>query len=130
VIAFDTSALVKLVIAEADTGALRNWLVERPEEVRVASDLCRVEVLRAVARAEPAAVGTASELLAGLDLVPLARSILQHAAVLAPPSLRSLDAIHLATALLLGPELEAFVVYDDRLAAAAADAGLPVARPV
>jgi hypothetical protein len=130
VIAFDTSALVKPVVAEAETDALRAWLSSRGDRPWVASDLCRVEVVRAVARAAPAAVGAARELLAGLDLVPLSQTLLGEAAALPPASLRSLHAIHLATALMLGSELEALVVYDDRLADAAAGAGLPVARPV
>jgi predicted nucleic acid-binding protein len=130
VIAFDTSALVKLVVAEPETDTLRAWLGSRGDRPWVASDLCRVEVVRAVARAAPAAVGAARELLAGLDLVPLSQTSLGDAAALPPASLRSLHAIHLATALMLGSELEALVVYDDRLADAAAGAGLPIARPV
>lgn len=128
-IAFDTSALVKLVLAELESDALEGWLTARPEQPWVASDLCRVEVVRAVARAQPAAAGAAHELLAGLDLVPLSQTLLGEAAALPPPSLRSLDAIHLATAATLGAELEAFVVYDHRLAAAAIEVGLPVVRP-
>jgi predicted nucleic acid-binding protein len=129
VIAFDTSALVKLVIEEPETHALGTWLRSRGHEPWVASELCRVEVVRAVTRAEPAAVGAARELLDGLDLVPLSRGLLGEAAALSPPSLRSLDAIHLATAMTLGPELEALLVYDQRLAAAATRAELPVAYP-
>jgi uncharacterized protein len=129
VIAFDTSALVRLVVREPETDALRAWLDPRGDQPWVASDLCRVEVVRAVARAAPAAVATALDLLAGLDLVPLSPLLLAEAAAL-PPSLRSLDAIHLATALMLGSELTAFAVYDDRLVEAAAGADLPIARPV
>lgn len=128
-IAFDTSALVKLVILEAESGALRTWLMSREEKAWAASDLCRVEVVRAVARATPAAAGVAHSLLAGLDLVPLGQLLLSEAAASAPPSLRSVDAIHLATARSLGAALEAFVVYDDRLAEAARAAGLPTIAP-
>ena len=64
-----------------------------------------------------------------LTLVPITRDLLETAADLGPPSLRSLDALHLATALSLGSALDAFVVYDERLAQAAADAGLPVVAP-
>jgi predicted nucleic acid-binding protein len=130
VIAFDTSALVELVVREPETDALRAWLDSREDQPWVASDLCRVEVVRAVARAAPAAVATALELLAGLDLVPLSPLLLGEAAALPSPSLRSLDAIHLATALMLGSELTAFAVYDDRLADAAAGPGRPIVRPV
>jgi uncharacterized protein len=126
VIAFDTSALVKLVIVEPESGALRAWLDARAAQAWVASDLCRVEVVRAVRRVAPQAVDTARELLMALDLVPLSRPLLDSAAALRPPSLRSLDAIHLASASTLGAELTAFVVYDDRLAT---ELQLPVARP-
>ena len=128
-IAFDTSALVKLVLDEPESDGLADWLTARPDEPWAASDLCRLELVRAVARSTPAAVGTAREVLAALDLVPLSRSLLSEAAALPPPSLRSLDAVHLAAAATLGPELTAFVVYDDRLADAAAQAERPVARP-
>jgi uncharacterized protein len=129
VIAFDTSALVKLVIAETESDALVHWLAARHEQVWVASDLCRVEFVRAVARAEPRAVGTARELLDGLDLVPLSPGLLGEAAALSPASMRSLDAIHLATAATLGPDLAAFVVYDHRLAEAGGRMALPVVQP-
>jgi predicted nucleic acid-binding protein len=130
VIAFDTSALVKLVLIEPESDALEDWLTSRSEQPWVASELCVVEVIRAVARAEPTAVEPARELLAGLDLVPLSRPLLGQAAALRPPALRSLDAIHLATAAMLGAELEAFVAYDQRLVDAARYAGLPVLAPV
>ena len=85
-IAFDTSALVKPVIVEHETHAPRTWLTSSPDQPWAASDLCRVELVRAVARSTPAAVGTAHELLAALDLVPLGRSLLSGAAALPPPS--------------------------------------------
>lgn len=128
-IAFDSSALAKLVVREQETAPLRAWLAAREEAAWSASSLTRVEVVRAVARAQAAAVPAARRLLAGLDLVPLGPDVLELAADLGPPSLRSLDALHLATALSLGSALDAFVVYDERLAQAATDAGLPVVTP-
>lgn len=128
-IAFDTSALVKLVIAETESDALVDWLAARQDQVWVASELCRVELVRAVARAEPRAVGTARELLDGLDLVPLSAGLLGEAAALSPVSLRSLDAIHLATAATLSTDLGAFVVYDLRMAEAGFRMTLPVVQP-
>ena len=128
-IAFDSSALTKLVVREPETAALRAWLAAREEAAWSASSLTRVEVVRAVARAQAAAVPAARRLLAGMDLVPLGPDVLETAADLGPPSLRSLDALHLATALSLGSALDAFVVYDEQLAQAAADAGLPVVTP-
>ena len=127
-IAFDSSALTKLVVREQETAPLRAWLAARDEAAWSASSLTRVEVVRAVARAQAAAVPTARRLLAGMDLVPVGPGVLE-VADLGPPSLRSLAALHLATALTLGSALDAFVVYDERLAQAAVDAGLPVVAP-
>lgn len=128
-IAFDSSALIKLVVREPETAPLHAWLAARQKAAWSASSLTRVEVVRAVARAQAAAAPAARRLLAGMDLVPLAPTLLEVAADLGPPALRSLDALHLATALSLGSALDAFVVYDERLARAAADAGLPVIAP-
>lgn len=128
-IAFDSSALVKLVVEEPESAALEAWLADRRAPSPTASDLVRVEVPRAVARIDPSGVPTARALVAGLDLVPVTIDLLESAAGLEPTSLRSLDAVHLATVLSLGPAVEAFVVYDDRLARAATEAGLPVVAP-
>ena len=128
-IALDSSALVKLVLDEPESAALETWLSARVPLTVTASDLVRVEVIRAVARTGSAGVPRARALLAGVDLVPMSPDVLEVAADLAPPSLRSLDAVHLATALSLGSALDAFVVYDERLAQAATDAGLPVITP-
>ncbi len=128
-IAFDSSALTKLVVREPETAPLRAWLAAREEAAWSASSLTRVEVVRAVARSQATAVPTARRLLAGMDLVPITRDLLETAADLRPPSLRSLDALHLATALSLGSALDSLVVYDERLAQAATDAGLPVVAP-
>ncbi|MGY1679797.1 type II toxin-antitoxin system VapC family toxin [Geodermatophilus sp. SYSU D01176] len=128
-IAFDSSALTKLVVREPETAPLHAWLEARAEAMWSASSLTRVEVVRAVARSRATAVPSARRLLAGMDLVPITPDLLDAAADLGPPSLRSLDALHLATALSLGSALDAFVVYDERLARAATDAGLPVVAP-
>ena len=128
-IALDSSALVKLVVDEPESATLETWLSGRAPLSVTASDLVKVEVIRAVARADSAGVPRARTLLAGVDLVPVSRDLLETAADLGPPSLRSLDAIHLATALSLGSALDAFVVYDERLARAATEAGLPVVAP-
>ena len=128
-IAFDSSALTKLVVRESESAPLRTWLAGREEVAWAASSLTRVEVVRAVSRAQAAAVPSARSLLAVVDIVRLGPDILETAADLGPPSLRSRDALHLATALSLGSALEAFIVYDERLAEAATDAGLPVVAP-
>jgi predicted nucleic acid-binding protein len=86
-------------------------------------------VPRAVARLDERAGALARRVLGGVVLIDMDAALLDEAASVEPPGLRSLDAIHLATATLLGDELAAFLVYDTRLAAAARGAGLPVASP-
>jgi predicted nucleic acid-binding protein len=129
VIYLDSSALMKLVRQEDETSALAEWLSVRPEQTVVTSELGRVEVLRA-ARRVGGQVATEARAVAGdLDLVPLDRAVQDLACDIANPLLRTLDALHLASAVLLGEELTAFIAYDRRLAAAAQDAGLVVATP-
>ena len=124
----DSSAIVKLAVAEPESGALRRYLAGHAD--RVASALARVEVRHALRRtgATPATLRHAEQVLERIALVAVDEPVLHDAARLAPASLRSLDALHLATALSLDG-LEAVVTYDSRLAAAAVDAGLPVAAP-
>jgi predicted nucleic acid-binding protein len=124
----DTSALVKLVVAERETPELVGWL--RTSEVDgVASDLVRTELSRAVRRAEPSRVVAAREVLAAVGLIAVTPSVLDAAGRLEPPRLRTLDAIHLASALELGDDLEAMVTYDERLAEAAVAHGVAVLAP-
>jgi len=125
----DSSALVKLIAQEPETPALVSLLEPRPEVV--SSALARVEVLRAVARARGGkrALERAREVLSRVVLVAMDDPILEAAATLDPVEMRSLDAIHLATALALGAETEAIVSYDARLNAAAVAIGLPVLTP-
>ncbi|MBV9601703.1 MAG: type II toxin-antitoxin system VapC family toxin [Chloroflexi bacterium] len=126
----DSSALVKLVQHEAESDALRRFLRARAGDERVASEVVRVEVVRSVLHGGPAAVAHARRQLARLYLLVMDRQVLDTAATLAPGSvLRSLDAIHLATAQLLGSELRTIVTYDARMAQAAAGLGLSVAAP-
>jgi predicted nucleic acid-binding protein len=129
VIYLDSSALLKLVRWEAETDALRAWLVAEPEVPLVTSELGRVEVLRAARRAGPEALTEARAVTGDLDLVPLDRSVQDLACEIGEPPLRTLDALHLASAVLLRDELTAFVAYDDRLLSAAQAAGLPTVRP-
>lgn len=125
----DASALVKLVQLEAESAALRNYLRRHRSEERLSSALSRVEVVRAVSRAGPEPITRARSVLARLHLVPMDRHLLDVAAELGPPVLRSLDAIHIASAHLLRAELRAVVTYDARMAAAARALRLPVAAP-
>jgi predicted nucleic acid-binding protein len=127
VVYLDSSALVKLVVREPESRALRTYLRRRPE--RVSCGLARTEVLRSVRPLGPAAVETARRLLRSIDLIRLDDALLDAAGMLDPPSARSLDAIHLAAAQLVAPDIEALVTYDRRMAAAAASLGLAVAAP-
>ncbi len=123
----DASAAVKLVVSEPESQSLRGFVRDRM--ARVSSRVLAVELLRAVRRANPAAVGQARSLLEVMEFVELDRGIAGRAAELEPAGLRSLDAVHLASALELGDELDAFVTYDARQAIAARKLGLPVASP-
>ncbi len=120
----DSSALVKLVAQEPETSALRDYLGD-PRRAVLISELAVTEVTRAARR-----VGVdAAPALAECDVALLRSEVLAAAGELDPPALRTLDAIQLATALSLGVAVEAFVVYDERLAAAADAHGLEVVSP-
>jgi predicted nucleic acid-binding protein len=124
----DSSALVKLVIDEPETLALREFLGAYPD--RLSSVVGSVETLRIARRVGGSdALDRAQALLEAIELVRLSDSTQTAAARLEPIELRSLYAIHLATALSLTPDLAGMVVYDLRLADAARRAGLTVWAP-
>jgi predicted nucleic acid-binding protein len=123
----DSSAIVKLVIREPETDALLAFLELR--QTRVTSALARVEVVRAVRRHGRPATRRARELLDGLNLLALDDALLEDAAAIEANDLRSLDAIHIASAQQLGAELDALVSYDERMLTAARALSLPVSRP-
>ena len=125
----DSCALVKLVAREPETPALRAFLSAHAAEAHITSALARVEVVRAVRHLGEPAVLAARELLTLADQLALSEDLLDTAADADPAILRSVDAIHLATAASLGEALTAFVTYDKHLAAAAVDAGLPLHSP-
>jgi uncharacterized protein len=129
VIYFDTSALVKLVFDETESAALAEWLTVRADVPKVSSDLSTIELLRTCRRVDEDAVEGANLLLAGIDLLPMDRAIVEKAATIVPSELRSLDAIHLASALSVKANLTALVAYDVRLCSAAAQAGIEVVSP-
>jgi predicted nucleic acid-binding protein len=122
----DSSAILKLVISEPETAALIDLLERHPD--RVSSALARVEVLRAMRRAR----GTAAELrraeavLSRIALLRIDEDIIATAARLPPYEIRSLDAIHIASALSIRDELSGLVSYDRRLTAAAEKLRIPV----
>lgn len=123
----DSSAIVKLIESERESDALRAWLASAPPIV--SSGLARVEVLRAARTRGASTTVAAQELLAGTTLIAIDDAILDAAARAEPSVLRSLDAIHLATAQAMGEELCGLVTYDRRLAEAAESAGIPVSAP-
>lgn len=124
----DSSALMKLVFEEVETPALETFLRDRP--LRVSSSLARVEVMRAARTVGDALVSRhASHVLAAITLIAPDAALLAEAASVDPLWVRSLDAIHLATALALRPDIDGIVVYDLRLADAARHAGLTVWAP-
>ena len=126
----DSSALVKLVVAERETTALRAYLSGRTS---ASSEIAVVEVMRAVARQQPDRPGPVQAMgraeMESLQLVPLTRDTLAVACAVEPPTLRSLDAIHIASALALVEVLDSMVTYDVRMQEAARLAGLTVAAP-
>ncbi len=124
----DTSALVKLVVAETETAPLQDW-AEREQRDLIACDLARTELRRAVRRVAPDRVTRARAVLDSITLTAVTLAIFEEAGRLDPAALRTLDAIHLASALDLGDDLEGLVTYDDRLAAAAQANGVTVVAP-
>jgi predicted nucleic acid-binding protein len=129
VIYLDSSAVTKLILHEAESEPLEMWLDTQRDAPRTSSELAYTEVLRAVARSRPELLMTAEQVLRRVALMPVSTSILQSAAALSPAVLRTLDAVHLASALKLGAELSVFVTYDLRLGDAARNIGLRTAEP-
>lgn len=124
----DTSAAVKLVLAERGSAAMTAWVRAHADEV-VSSDLLRTELMRATRRGAPEQAGRARSVLESVTLLRLGPGTFERAGELDPFGLRSLDAIHLAAALELGDELDGIVTYDERMANAAELLGLTVVAP-
>ena len=124
----DASAFVKVVIEETETAAVRAFLANRGVR-RVSSALLRTESLRAVRHLGPDALATVREGLRRVDLIGIDDRVLDAAGTLEPQVLRTLDAIHLATAMAVGDDLEAIVTYDEGMVDAARLMGLSTATP-
>jgi uncharacterized protein len=125
----DSAAVVKLVHAEPESPALRRWLDKRAETGWISSVLTEIESFRALARYAPEAVSRLPAVLDQIDLIDLDQRIRILARTVSPVTVRSLDAIHLGTALQSRPGLTSFVTYVKRLLDAARAAGLPVDSP-
>jgi uncharacterized protein len=124
----DTSALVKLIVAESETPGLRAWLAQTNRDP-VTCDLTRTELMTAVRRVAPDRVIQARTVLDSLTIIDVTTEVFEEAGRLDPTILRSLDALHLAAALRLGDDLETLVTYDDRLTQAAHAAGIRTTSP-
>ena len=125
----DSAAVVKLAHAEPESQALRDWLDERAETGWISSVLVEIESFRALARHAPAAVARLHPVLDQIELIDLSPRIRILAQTVQPATVRSLDAIHLGTALHARSRLTSFVTYDKRLLDAAEAAGLPASAP-
>ncbi len=125
----DASALFKLVWDEPESSFLRGWLDERLGSPLLCSTLGKVELIRGCRRYDDATISDAYAALDQINLVPMRTSIIEAACQLGEHKLRSLDAVHLASALSVRTEISAFCAYDQRLHAAAAGAGLPAVAP-
>jgi predicted nucleic acid-binding protein len=123
----DSSAIVKLAVREPESDALRRHL--RRRRPWVSSALARTEVLRSLLASGEDAVAAGRAVLARCDLVRVNDRVLNLAGTMGPAEVRSLDAIHLATAERLRDEVSEVVVYDQRMADAARQRGHRVASP-
>lgn len=123
----DSSAIVKLVVAEPESSALRRYL--RRRKPYVSSAIARAEVARSLLPFGPTALQRGESVLARIDLIRVNDTVLRAAGGLLPEDVRTLDAIHLATAGQLGTDLARIVTYDSRMQAAAKAVGLDVNAP-
>lgn len=130
----DTSAAMKLVRPEIHSADLSDWLhKQQGESAVVSSVLIEVELMRATRRSAPDNLNHAVEVLRGIGVVTLSPAVIRRASAYPDAGLRSLDAVHVATAEHLAEvtseQLDAFVAYDDRLLAAARSVGLLTIAP-
>jgi len=123
----DASAAVKLILDEKESDALRTWLGGWPR--RLSSELLTIELTRAIRRESPNRIALLDRVLAQLFLRPIADEVVILSGLVEPSRLKTLDAIHLATAIMVRESVGRFVTYDSRLAEAATGLGLPVASP-
>jgi predicted nucleic acid-binding protein len=123
----DSSAIVKLVVAEPESKALRRYLSRR--RPLVCSALARTEVVRALLPAGAQTVARGRQALRVIELLRVNDRVLDEAGAMEPSELPSLDAIHLASARQLGPSVSDIVTYDRRMAEAARAGGWSVVSP-
>ena len=126
----DTSAVIKLLVEESHSKAFAAFYDAHADAEWASSALLRIELTRAVSRALPTLLPDARDLLLAFSFVAIDDDIVEAAMNEPNRGLRSRDAIHLATARILGEDLDAIVSYDDRLLKAATDAGLATVSPL
>ncbi|WP_326548009.1 type II toxin-antitoxin system VapC family toxin [Mycolicibacterium sp. ND9-15] len=126
----DTSAVVKLIRREPETDSLADWLDERQATPWVSSTLLEIELPRALRRTDSALLANVPAVVARIARYDIDDVVRAATAAFPDPDLRTLDAVHLATATaVFGPRLTAFVCYDQRLLSAAVAASLPAQSP-
>jgi uncharacterized protein len=125
----DTSAVIKLLAEESHSRAFAAFYEAHADMEWISSALLQIEVTRAVKRAAPALLPDARDLLSAFSYIAIDDDVVEGAMNEPDRGIRSLDAIHLATARILSDDLSAIVSYDDRLLKAATDAGLGTASP-
>jgi uncharacterized protein len=125
----DTSAFLKSVLSEPQSAALNDYLAATDSPELISSALLAVEARRSVLRNEPTKIPRTDLALLRVEQIDVSGVVLETASRLPDPMLRTLDAIHVATALLIREDLEVMVSYDQRMLAAAAAHGLPTASP-
>lgn len=127
VVYLDASAILKLVVDEPESSILRGYLAAR--QVRATSVVGTVETRRNARKRGGDVSEHVTFVLGGIEVIELGTTVVDRATAVSPPTLRSLDAIHVASALELGSDLEALVTYDGRMIDAALALGLPVVSP-
>ena len=124
----DSSALVKLIVNEPKSQSFSTWLKNCKHDLFV-SEIAHTEVARAIARVDANVQGQLKNVLERFGTIRVSSQILTIAGVLTPTNLRTLDAIHLASCLILGDDLKGFVTYDSAQADAASHNGITVIAP-
>jgi len=120
---------VKLVQREDGSDALHGWLAAHPDQTLASSVILHTELLRATRRGRPDLLAQARDLLEHVVLLDVSWEVCDRAGLLDPAGMRSLDALHLASALALAEDLDGIVTYDTRLSGAAHALGLTVIAP-
>ncbi len=124
----DSSALVKLIVSEQNSKNLVSWVDSCKQDLFI-SELARTEVIRAISRVDPGLNKQFNAIVTRFGVIRVSTQVLKIAAVLSPTTLRTLDAIHLASCVILGDELTGFVTYDNAQASAAIQNKIEVITP-